>query len=478
MFILSISVSFAQTPCSPGSYVVFSDSNGETPVLLKRLGTSPQFGEIPKHTSESAFSHLNMVYKRNVRNSKGELDAFFKAMGYTGFKDPAFNVTKITPKVLPAGTTGWMGAYSKGHKYKWSTLGADFPTFQIQSADGTCSAYVMKKCGNAFFDPSTRCVPCTPCDPNYNDFTKCPQNAPKVTCATQTVNFSGKGKIQAGDVINTKQTFPVVATFQNENLCLGDYELPVRLSYDLHTTADASFTKTVKVCDYGNGTLSNVDVTLPMELKHMFEASDVVIGDNGKIVMSVVDEKQFGALKKAFKSCANAAGTNTGKNLVAKTTDVTAATVTELSPTEGQDCVKQNWAIKGSAESDEVSNKSGNTEVTVVGVYKKTGKLAKGETAEKNLCLGVFSIPAKSALQYNSVANANMNHLVELCGTNGTTKTAEDLSVPMKLTKTVDKQDVMVGDYGRIYVPIDKKQYNSLKKKYRACCNGGEGKCF
>jgi hypothetical protein len=483
--VLSISFAQAQQACSPGSYAVFSNSNGETPVVLNVLGTSPQFGEIPAHTATSAYSHLRSVHRNNSKNSRAELDNFFRALGYSGFADPSFNTSKIEPQVLPAGTTGWMGAYSKGHKYKWSSLGKDFPTFKIMSADGSCSAYIMKKCGNAFYDPTARCIPCTPCDPNYNDPAKCPNSpvavaaVPKKTCVTQTINFAGKGKIQAGDVINTTQTFPVIASNNGQNLCLGDYTVPVRLSYDMTASGEAAYTKTVLVCDYGNGTLTNANVNLPLDLKYMFGASDVTVGDNGKMMLAVSD-KQFSTLKTVYKSCGSEVTGAAGKTLVAGNSDNAATSANSGgSGAGGSDCVKQTMNLSGSASSDEVSSKSNTNEVTLIGVYRKEGKLQKGETAEKNLCLGSYSVPAKSALQYAVKGNTNMAHIMEICGTEGTTPASETMSIPVKLTQNVSKQDVMVGDYGRIYVPLTKTQYNKLKKSFKRCCSDGStGKCF
>ncbi len=483
MTFLSVSFSYAQTACAPGSYAVFSNSNGEAPVVLNVLGTSPQFGEIPKHTAASAYSHLKSVSRGNVRNSRAELDNFFRALGYSGLNDPQFTAGKIEPQTLPAGTTGWMGAYSKGHKYKWSTLGKDFPTFKIMSADGSCSAYIMKKCGNAFYDPTARCIPCTPCDPNYNDASKCPNGGalaalPKTTCGTQTINFSGKGKIQAGDVLNTTQTFPVVASFNGQNLCLGDYTVPVRLTYDLTASGETAYSKTVKVCDYGNGTPANANVVLPLDLKYAFGASDVTVGDNGKMMLAV-SEKQFKTLKTVYASCPSDMASTGGKSLVAKTVDNVAVANSNAGSSEGTGCVKQTWNISGSGAADEVSSKTNNAEVTLIGVYNKVGKLQKGETAEKNLCLGSYTVPAKSAVQFGLNGTSSLAHVLEVCGTEGTTSPTETIAVPMTLTNSVSKQEVMVGDYGRIYVPLTKAQYNKLKKSFKRCCSDGStGKCF
>ena len=132
LFFVAISFQgYSQKPCSADLHAVFGNSSKDTPVVLKRLGTSPQFGEIPKHTSQSAYTHLKSVHKKNTKGSRSEIDAYLQALGYTGFTDPMFSAAKITPEVLSAGRVGWMGAYSKGHKYKWSVLGNAFETFKI-----------------------------------------------------------------------------------------------------------------------------------------------------------------------------------------------------------------------------------------------------------------------------------------------------------------------------------------------------------
>ena len=109
-------------PCNTLPYKVFQGNSDSKRVVLNRLGTSPQFGEIPKHTAKSAYDHLKRVYSRNQRGIKKEMDDLLIALGYSGFSDPSFTVSSITPEILPKGATGWMGAYAKGHKYVWSEL--------------------------------------------------------------------------------------------------------------------------------------------------------------------------------------------------------------------------------------------------------------------------------------------------------------------------------------------------------------------
>ncbi len=181
------------SPCNFLPYSIFKGASTQKPVLLNKLGTSPQFGEIAKHTGMGAYSHLKDVYKKNKKGSRKEIDDLLKALGFSGFYDPAFSAKNLIPEILPAGTTGWMGAY--GHKYVWSTLGRPFETFKVYSKSGECFLYIMKKCGNAFYMPSY----ITPA-----------AVLPAMACKSQTVTVSGEGQLSSGDVLNTSKQWKLL----------------------------------------------------------------------------------------------------------------------------------------------------------------------------------------------------------------------------------------------------------------------------
>ena len=469
LFLGVSSKSIAQTPCGIDAHAVFANSSTDTPVLLKRLGTSPQFGEISKHTASAAYTHLKKVHTKNSHNSKSEIDSFLKGLGYSSFNDPAFSASKITPEILTAGTKGWMGAYSRGHKYKWSILGRDFETFKIESKDGSCFAYVMKKCGNAFYDPKAR--------EDAEAAARALAAIPKTKCVTQTINFTGKNQILAADVVNTTQNLPVVASYNGTNLCIGDFTVPVRLTYEMSASGEVNYAKTVMLCDYGNGVSPSSTVNLPLNLKYNLSDSDVTIGHDGKMVMAV-NAQQFKVLKKVYKVCpSNSASSPSNKTLVSNKVN----TASEASPSSsaggagGTNCVKQTLNMNGAATIEDVSTKSGTNEVTLIGIYDKVGKLQKGETAKKYLCLGSYNVPAKSSLQYALNGTSNMSHIIEVCD-NGSVNPNENISVPMKLTNAFGKQETMVGDYGKIYMPLTKGQYKKLNKKFKRCCSDGTSK--
>lgn len=467
--------SFSQTPCSAELHAVFGKSANQTPVVLNRLGTSPQFGEIPRHTAQAAYNHLKTVHKKNSRDSRSEIDSYLRALGYTGFLDPAFNASQITPEILPKGKIGWMGAYAKGHKYKWSVLGRDFETFRISSKDGSCFAYIMKKCGNAFYDP----LPREAAEAAALAF----NSKPKTTCATQTINFTGNGKIQAADVLNTTKNLPVVASYNGTNLCLGDFTVPVRLTYEMTATGEVNYAKTVQVCDYGNGVPASSVINLPLNINYNLAGSDVTIGNDGKMMM-VINKKQYKALKKVYKVCPTDVASAPQNTTMAAANKV--STASEATPASalgtaasGSNCVKQTLNITGNAVTEDISSKSSTNEVTIIGKYKKAGKLQKGETADKYLCLGSYNVPAKSSLQYALKGNSNMSHIIEVCD-NGSVNPNESLNAAMKLTNNFTKQETMIGDYGKIYRTLSKSEYKKLGKVFKRCCSDGtsKSKCY
>lgn len=459
---------FGQVPCSLGLQQAFGEASKESPVVLNRLGTSPQFGEIPKHTAESAFNHLAKVHKKNARNSKNEIDTFLKALGFSGFNDPAFNVSKITPKLMPAGQIGWMGAYSKGHKYKWSVLGKDFETFKIVSIDGTCHAYIMKKCGNVFYQPV---VPPPP-----------PPPTPVAFCKPQTLNFVGKGKIQPSGVINAKKILPVVASFNGNSLCVGDLDVPVRLTYDITVSGDVNYSKIVEVCDYSTGVAASLNYNLPIDIKYNLGLSEVNVGVDGKMNLAV-NKKQYKSLKKVYKICPSAEASTSQDNCVLDPAAAKRNIATLGSPSamvgggKPGECVKQTLNFSGSAKSEDISSKITTQEVTLIGAYKKMGKLQKGETADKYMCLGTYSVPAKSCLQYALNGTSTYDQIIEVCD-NGSINPNEKISLPFSMKSSITKQEVMVGDYGKVYMSLTKKQYKKLGKVFKRCCSdGSKGKC-
>jgi hypothetical protein len=477
-----------ESPCNLLPYQIFKPDPHTTPVVLKRLGTSPQFGEIPKHTGVSAYNHLKVVHKNNKKGSRKEIDDLLMALGFSGFNDPSFSSKNLIPETLPVGTKGWMGAY--GHKYAWSTLGNEFPTFKIYAKNGECFLYIMKKCGNAFFIPPPLLPPLCPdgqslcpCPEGYRCTPAgCCEKIPTV-CKTQPITISGTGQVQSGDVINTSKTMEIIAVNTSskgtKGLLLGSYPVAVRSTYDFNVKGEAQYSKNIDVCVDANTTPAPMNLVLPMNLNYTITKNEVNVGDGEKVYLNV-DDAQFAALSKAYKAV-NVATTAT-PNMEAVTKKVLSNTVTEsatMAYAGGTNCIgaDQKVNFSGKTQIQDGSVKSSTNDVTIIGVYKKTGKLDKGEMPDKYLCLGNFQVPVKSAYEFTTSGGSDVSKILRVCTKDGVALADQNLNIPVKMTYSFTKQDVMLGDYNKLYISLTEQQYNSLSKSYNRCCTkGGEGK--
>ncbi len=476
-------VGFAQLrdlKCDILPYSVFKGASKKKPVELKVLGTSPQFGEIPEHTGVSAYEHLKSVYSNNIKNSKGEIDKLFKALGYKGFNDPAISSSTFIPEIIPAGTFGWMGAYSRGHKYAWSVLGNDFPTFKIYAKGSDCFLYIMKKCGNAFYVPSKYPTPVS----LYKQPVAAPAVvAPVMICKTQTINITGSGQVSSGDVMNTSKTMEIIAvntaSGSTKGLLLGSYPVAVRSTYDFNVKGEAQYSKTVEVCMEGSAAPAPMNLSLPMNLNYKITKNDVLVGDGEKLYLNVTPD-QFKALSKAYKAVN--VTTTSSPNLEVASKKVSSSTAAETLGTSigsGETkCADQKINFLGKTEIKDGSVKSATNDVTIIGVYKKTGKLDKGEMPEKYLCLGSFQVPVKSAYEFTTSGGSDVSKILRVCSKDGAAPADQNINVPVKMTYNFTKQDVTLGDYNKLYVSLTESQYKALSKNYNRCCTeGGEGKC-
>jgi hypothetical protein len=141
-------------------------------------------------------------------------------------------------------------------------------------------------------------------------------------------------------------------------------------------------------------------------------------------------------------------------------------------------CADQKINFLGKTEIKDGSVKSETKEVTIIGIYKKTGKLDKGEMPEKYLCLGSFQVPVKSAYEFTTTGGSDISKILRVCSKDGVAAADQNINVPVKMTYNFTKQDITLGDYNKLYVTLTEKQYKALIKNYNRCCTeGGEGKC-
>lgn len=137
-----------------GLHPIFKVPSNQNPLVIPHLGTNPQFGTLRflKSTQE-VYDHLHKRYDNNQGGDAAELDKLWKAMGYTGFKDPTFKVAQLTMTYYDGGITGMLGA--GGHTYHFSTIapGQDIKlkAYIVEAKGNNCAISIMETCGNAFF---------------------------------------------------------------------------------------------------------------------------------------------------------------------------------------------------------------------------------------------------------------------------------------------------------------------------------------
>lgn len=141
--------------CNASTHPVFTQAHTGAPKSLKKLGTSPEFGNSHSYDAKGFFEKLTRRHKNNPTDRKF-LDEIFKEMGYAnGFADA--KAEQFTSVTLTSGTVGNMG-YSPTHKTIYASLdtqGKDLEAFRIDAANG-CDLHFMKTCGNHFFFCETK----------------------------------------------------------------------------------------------------------------------------------------------------------------------------------------------------------------------------------------------------------------------------------------------------------------------------------
>ncbi len=146
-------------PTPPPSTRIFSTNRGTTsgifaagvtPVLVRRLGTNPEFGDSRGLSANGFYDKLNNRYLTNDFDRK-YLDYLAKELGYRGWRE--VSATDISEATLSNGTKGVLG-YGSFHGYQYAQFGltdpAQLEAFQIASRNGR-TVYFMKACGNYFF---------------------------------------------------------------------------------------------------------------------------------------------------------------------------------------------------------------------------------------------------------------------------------------------------------------------------------------
>jgi hypothetical protein len=467
--------------------VVTTMAEGASPKILNRLGTNPQFGQIKRHTAASAYAHLKGVKRRSKRNGQ-ELDRLLRTLGYTGSEDPSFGVEHITPVIVPAGSVGWMGSGST--KYFKAQFGKDFEGFKIYVKEGPCFMYIMKTCGNIFFQDIPPCNTSQPC-PECNNFSAWSNNnmanaycncTPCPECQTtieQKINMLGSGKISSGDLVMDSKEVSLVATHDGVDLCMGTISVPVNVSYEYEATGSTSASQIVKVDNKEGNALAAVDLKIPVNLDFEIEASQTSFGNKGAIRMDVT-AKRFAVLKKYYKVCPTDM-TNSGQEisgLSATEIDQSELAITDAKGDGTMNLKKQTLFFSGNDAISEVVSKEHSNLVTVIAHSKKTGKLVKGESADRYLCLGQYNVAGASAIQYMLTGGSTLTHAVEICDKDGTQPSEKNINLPIDLKAAFTKQEMKVGDDGKVFIEITEAQYKKMGKRFSKCCTNGDEGCW
>jgi hypothetical protein len=465
--------------------VVTTMAEGAAPKVLNKLGSNPQFGYIKKHTAASAYAHLKNV-KRKSKKHGAELDRLLKVLGYTGVSDPSFNIDAITPVIVPSGSIGWMGSGST--KYFKAKFGKDFEGFKLHVKDGPCFIYIMKTCGNIFYQDIPSCdstQPCPECT-SFSAWTSTNQANPFCNCtpcpecqdtAEQTINIAGNGKIASGNQLLDTKDVNLIATHNGTDLCLGTIAVPVKVNYEYEATGSTSASEIVTMNNMSGNVASKVDLKIPVNLDFKVEDSQTSFGNDGAIRMDVT-AKRFAVLKKFYKVCSTEMKISDMSGLSATEIDQVETAANNSIGNGKTNIKKQTLFFAGNDAISEVVSKEHASLVTVIAHSKKGGKLAKGESADRYLCLGQYDVAGASALKYMLTGTSNLTQALEICDKDGSQPADKNINLPINLKAGFTKQEMKVGDDGKVYLEITEAQYKKMGKRFSKCCTNGDEGCW
>jgi hypothetical protein len=465
--------------------VVTTMPHGAAPKVLNRLGSNPQFGFIKKHTAASAYAHLKSVKRKSKRHG-AELDRLLQTLGYTGIDDKSFNKDAITPVIVPAGSVGWMGSGST--KYFKAQFGKDFEGFKLNVKDGPCFIYIMKTCGNIFYQDIPTCDNAQPC-PECNSFsawTNSNKVNPYCNCtpcpecqdtAEQTISVEGNGKIASGDQLTDTKDVNLIASYNGKDLCMGTISVPVKVNYEYEASGTTGASERVMIDNKNGNTVNKVDLKIPVNLDFDVEESQLSFGNKGSIKMDVT-AKRYAVLKKFYKVCSTEMAIDELSGLSATEIDQAESTAKNLIGDGKTNMKKQTLIFAGNDAISEVVSKEHSNLVTVIAHSKKTGKLAKGESADRYLCLGQYNVAGASALKYMLTGTSNLTQAIEICDKDGSQPADKNINLPIDLKAGFTKQEMKVGDDGKVHIEITEAQYKKMGKRFSKCCTNGDEGCW
>jgi hypothetical protein len=456
--------------CTERLYRAFKNNSENEPKVLHALGASPQFGKIQIHSAGGAYNHLNDAYRQNLRENRAEIDLLLRSLGYSGFKDVSFGPERIEAVVVPTGTIGWMGAYNSGHKYAWSKTGNPFNAYKINAKDGTCFVYIMQTCGNIFAVPGETHLTLKnkkPCEDGIAT-PDCP------ICTSSIVDISASSKINSGNFVQASQPLTLTGSYKGNSLELGSLPLLLKLAYEYSVSAKATATQKIRLQDIGNGVPATQSVSLPLNLNFKPTLETISAGTDGRLNIDLT-KKQYKKIKKVYPTSVAATSSAPSQTLFTKKESMEGYEASTVSTTKPSDGGGQVISFVGASTVEDGIVKQEIVPVLVIGSYRKDGKLAKGETADKYLCLGTYNLDAVSSLGFTVKGETKVDTPFQTCADS---ETIGGITMPVDMRYSITKQQVTVGDFNRVYVSLTKEQYKKMGKLFSRCCSDGSTSCF
>lgn len=139
----------AQRNCT-NPHRIFQVPKGKVPVVVKELGSAPQFPIMCKLDDADIF-YKNLKTLGEIKEYKEEINSLFRSIGYSGVGDPRFTRDKVTKTTVPFGAVGMLG--DSKHNYVYSILvlpEQNIKAWRITALSG-CDLYFMNRCGNGFY---------------------------------------------------------------------------------------------------------------------------------------------------------------------------------------------------------------------------------------------------------------------------------------------------------------------------------------
>jgi hypothetical protein len=144
-------IAYGQPNCG-NPHRIFNVPANQTPKVVTKLGTDPQF-PIMCNLKDADQFYKNLQAVGEIKGFKNEINSLFASIGYDqGVKDPRFTRDKVWAEDIPFGAIGMLG--DGQNKYIYSILALPgqnkIKAWHVKAISG-CDLYFMNRCGNAFY---------------------------------------------------------------------------------------------------------------------------------------------------------------------------------------------------------------------------------------------------------------------------------------------------------------------------------------